>query len=191
MRARAVLVPLLIVAAAALPARTPAAAGQRELADAELVHISLHGKNLHAGQRVKVSIDVRNAGTAPLPPVPVVLTAGGRPYAEWRLPRELAPGEQVTWGTTFAGARGMHLLVATVDPLDDALEANKGNNSAFINVGVGERKPPFPWVGVAFGALFFLIGLGAGGLLRLSPKARPRRPRARRPVRPAEAKGGK
>jgi len=156
------------------------------LPDAEVVRISLRGRDLHAGDRVGMTVDVKNDGDAPLARVPVVLTADGVAYSEWALPRELAPGEQITWKTVFSGDRGMHLIVATVDPLDEVRESSKTNNSAFINVGVGDRRPPFPWVELVFGVLFFALGLGAGGLLR-----RPDSVRHRRRARPAPGRSRK
>jgi len=155
------LAPLALLVLIAPPFLTRADA----LPDAQLLRIMLRGKNLHAGDRARVRIEVKNAGDAPLPRVPVVLMVDGNRYDEWMLPKELPPGEQTTWDTTFSGARGMHLLMATVDPLDDVPEARKTNNSAFINVGVADKSPSFQWVGLAFGVLFFLLGVAAGALL--------------------------
>jgi hypothetical protein len=72
----------------------------------------------------------------------------------------------------------MHLIAATVDPLDDVREGNATNNAAFINVGVGDPRAPFPWVGLAFGMLFFVLGIGAGALLRRPDSIRRRQARA-------------
>jgi subtilase family serine protease len=164
------------LAAALLALLSPTFATAAEaLPDAQVVRISLRGGDIRVGDRVGLTVEVKNAGNAPLPRVPVVLTVDGAAYSEWMLPRELAPGEQTTWKTVFSGDRGMHLVAATVDPLDQIREGDKTNNAAFINVGVGDRRPPFPWAGLVFGVLFFILGIGAGGLLRRPDSIRVRR----------------
>jgi len=182
-------VSLLSVPLLALLGFIPATAAEA-LPDAEVARISLSRGDLHAGDRVRLTIEVRNAGDAPLPRVPVVVTVDGAPYSEWALPKELAPGEQATWKTAFSGDRGMHLIAATVDPLDEVGEGNRANNAAFINVGVGSRRAPFPWVGLAFGVLFFVLGIGAGALLRRPDSIRLRR-QARAPARRAPGRDRK
>jgi len=179
MRASLLPIALLLVIVAAFAARAEA------LPDAQVVRISLRGHDLHAGDRAGLTVEVKNAGDAPLPRAPVVVTVDGNAYSEWMLPKELAPGEQATWKTVFSAGKGMHLIVATVDPLEEVRESNRANNSAFINVGVGDRRPPFPWVELISGVLFFTLGLGAGRLLRRPHGIRPRR-QARRPAHPRQ-----
>jgi hypothetical protein len=98
--------------------------------------------------------------------VPVVLTVDGDRYDEWVLPKVLGPSEKAVWRTTYVGTRGMHLLAASADPLDDIPELSKSNNSAFINIGIGDERPPFPWLGLLLGVFFFVLGMGAGGVMR-------------------------
>jgi len=150
--------------------------------DAEVGGISVRGGGFHAGDRVPLTIEIRNTGNAPLPAVPVALMVDHRHYADWNTSRELGPGRSATWRLTYVGGRGMHLLVATVDPFDDAPDANRANNSAFVNLGLGEERPPFAWMTLLLGLVFFAAGAVAGVLLR-----RPERRRSRR--RPASAQG--
>lgn len=146
------------------------------LPDARLTSISAEGMDLHEGDRVPLTIQVRNSGDAPLPPVPVSLSIDEVPYSEWRMPGELAPHESVTWELTWVATRGGHLLSATVDPLNDVAESDETNNSTFINVGAAARERSLPLSVPTVGALAFLVGAGAAVLLRRRrprPKARP------------------
>jgi subtilase family serine protease len=147
------------------------------------VTLTAGGSNLRAGDKVRLTIVVRNEGAAPMPPAPVALTADGRQSAEWAFPRELAPGESAEWRTTYVGTRGMHLLSVSVDPLDEVLESSRSNNTAFLNIGLADASPPFPWLALLFGVLFFALGMGAGGLLRRPDlgRSRPRRKAVTRP----------
>ena len=149
------------------------------------VTFTARGSDLRAGDKIRLAIVVRNDGAAPMPPVPVALTADGRRYAEWMLPKELPPGGSAEWRTTFVGVRGMHLLSVAVDPFDDVVEASKSNNTASLSIGLADARAPFPWLALLFGALFFVLGMGAGGLLRRpdSVRSRPRRKAAARPRR--------
>jgi len=73
----------------------------------------------------------------------------------------------------------MHLVRAVVDPLNDVREGEEGNNSAFINLGVGESGEGLSWLAVVVGLAFFGVGAAAGALLRRAPaESRPRRRRA-------------
>ncbi len=154
-----------------------AAAPSLALPDAELARISVHGSSFDDGDLVPIEIEVRSVGADVLPPVPVVLLVNERTYAEWRLPRALAPGESALWDLTWPAVRGGHVLTAVVDPLNDVYESNELNNSAFINLGVGDRPPPFPWGALLAGALGLIGGVVLGLLLRrLRPPAGPASP---------------
>jgi len=163
----------LLLAAVAGVALLPADVAAQP--DAELVGISVRGRDFYAGERVPLTIVVRNTGNASLPPVPVALMVDQRHYGDWYTTRELGPGETASWRLTYVGGRGMHLLVATVDPFDDAPDANRANNSAFINLGLGEERSPVAWVTLLLGLVFFAVGAVAGVLLRRPERRRPRR----------------
>ena len=163
--------PLKQAEAPTRPAQSAGSAGR----PAPAVQIMARGKSLRAQARIPVSVEIRNGGDAALPPVPVAFTVDGGGYADWRLPKPLAPGESVTWHLTFTGSRGMHLLAATVDPFDDVPGMDRSNSSAFINVGLEEAGPPFPWLAFSFGLICFLLGAAAGALLRRPTGLRARR----------------
>lgn len=169
----------LTVAVAILALAPLAQDGALALPDARLTSISAEGMDLHEGDRVPLTIEVRNSGDAPLPPVPVSLSIDEVAYSEWRMPGELAPHESVTWELTWVATRGGHLLSATVDPLNDVVESDETNNSTFINVGAAERERSLRLSVPAVGVLAFLVGAGAAVLLR---RRRPR-PKTRPPSR--------
>lgn len=146
------------------------------LPDAHVGQIVVEGRGFAAGDDVPLEVEIRNQGQAPLPRTLVNLTADGAPYAEWTTPRELAPGESVTWKATYRGGRGMHLLVVTADPLNDIVESDQSNNSVFVNLGLEERGLQVTSASILAGLAAFLIGLAGGMWLR-------------RPVREARAAG--
>ena len=153
---------LLAAAAIGSLSHLPASA----LPDAQVVGISAEGEDFREGDRVPLRVEVRNGGDQSLPPVPVALTVAGEPFAEWKLPRELAPGESVTWDLTWTAKRGGYVLVATADPFNDVMEADETNNSTFINLGAAESRREFPWAAAVSGAVAFAVGLAAGFALR-------------------------
>ncbi len=142
------------------------AVGALALPDAQLVGIGAEGSNLCAGDGVPLTVEIRNAGDEPLPPVPVTVSVNNKPYAEWKLPNAVAPGEAVVWPLTWRAAAGSHLIVATVDPLNEVVEPDEGNNSGFINLGVAEAGTAFPWVALAVGIASFVIAGGGAFVLR-------------------------
>ncbi len=82
----------------------------------------------------------------------------------------------MVWSVQWLAVRGSHVMLATVDPLNDVAELNEGNNSAFISLGVGEEPEPSPWPAALVGLAAFLLGGGATFLVqRLRPRARSRR----------------
>ena len=164
---------LLALFSSALPAYTSALA----LPDAHLLRMTAKGSDFRGGDRVPMTVEVRSAGDVPLPPVPVTLTVDDRPYAEWKLPSDLAPNQTASWTLTWTATRGSHLIVATVDPLNDVSESDETNNSTFINLGAGEAPEPFPWPPVIAGLLSFLVSAGAAVLLRRLLPSRPTRAR--------------
>ena len=168
----------LLAAGIALGAQPP----QPALPDAAIT-LTARGGGFRAGEKIGLVVVVRNEGSAPLAPVPVALMADGRRYAEWKLPGELAPGASAEWRTSYVGARGMHLLSVSADPFDDVAESSRSNNAAFLNVGLADARPPFPWLALLSGAVFFALGLGAGSLLRRPDLGRPRRKPVARPKR--------
>jgi len=107
--------------------------------------------------------------------VPVALTIDDKPFAEWKLPGFLPSNKIAVWSLTWTAARGSHLIIATVDPLNEILESKEANNSAFINLGVAERENVFPWSALAVGLVFFVIAAAAAFFLRrlLLSRARP------------------
>jgi len=144
------------------------------LPDAQVPGIAVKGGDFSAGDRVPLTIEIRNAGDAPLPPIPVTLTVDDEPYAEWKLPAQLRPGQTVSWSLTWSASRGSHLLVAVADPLNDVPESDERNNFAFVNLGAAQREQAFPWSAVVVGAVSFLIAAVAAFLLRRLPLSRPR-----------------
>jgi len=153
------------------------------------------GRNFQAGQQVPIKVKIRNEGELPLPPVAVNLTVDGISYADWMLPHELGPGDSIVWSPPYTGVRGMHLLVATVDPLNDVPEAERSRSSSFLNLPVGEARSLLSSWALLGGFASFLVGAAAGILLRRPqpvrrtagprrPKGRARRPPARPPTAP-------
>jgi subtilase family serine protease len=136
------------------------------LPDAQALRIAVKGGSFYAGDRVPLTIEIRNVGDAALAPIPVTLTVDDEPYAEWKLPADLAPGQTVSWSLTWNATRGSHLLVAAADPLNDIIEADEANNFAFVNIGAGQREQAFPWSAVALGTASFLIAALAAFLVR-------------------------
>lgn len=136
------------------------------LPDAAVLGIEVEGSDFRGGDRVPMEVQLVNRGDAVLPPVPVALTVNDEPYAEWKLPAPLEPNETATWSLHWAAVRGSHLIVATVDPLNDVREANEGNNSAFINVGAGKEPEPSPFPVILVGLTAFAAGAAAAGLFQ-------------------------
>jgi len=141
---------LAAISLAALPAFA--------LPDAVLARIDASGKDFRAGDVVPIHVEIRNAGDDPLPPVLVSLAIDYQTYAEWTSPRTLAPGEATTWDLTWPATRGGHIFLATVDPLNTLAESDESNNSTFVNIGVGEARPVFPWAAAATGGASFVFG---------------------------------
>ncbi len=137
------------------------------LPDAAITGIDLQGTDLRAGDHLPITVQISNQGTSPLAPVPVVLAIDDRQYAEWKLPSTLAPGAAATWELTWTAVRGPHIVLATVDPLNDVAEPNEANNSGFISLGVGTAPEPSPWPAALAGLGAFLLGaLGALAIQR-------------------------
>ena len=150
------------------------------LPDAAITRITVGGADLRDGDRAPVTVEVANRGDEPLPPAPVVLTIDDETYAEWKPLAQgypaapIAPGTSVIWSLVWVATRGSHLVVATADPLDDVVESDKANNSAFVNVGVGEAGEPSPWPVALIGMAALLVGFGAAvAVNRLWPGPRP------------------
>ena len=140
--------------------------GALALPDARIVRVGAEGSNLCAGDRVPLTVEIRNAGDEPLPPVPVTLNVNDKPYAEWKLPNAVGPNKAVVWSLIWRAAAGSHLVVATVDPLNEVVESNEANNSGFINLGVTEPGTVFPWSAFVYGVASFLIAAGTAFVLR-------------------------
>ena len=153
------------------------------LPDAAVTGIDLEGRDFHGGDMLHMTVRVSNQGSSPLPPVPVVLAIDDEHQAEWRTPSALAPGAGAEWKLTWTAVRGSHVVVATVDPLNDVVESDEGNNSGFISLGVAEEPEPSPWPAALAGfAAFLLAAIAAFGVQRFRAAARrsryaPRRPR--------------
>jgi hypothetical protein len=171
----------LLLALALMPA--PAATRPPAARPVPTAEIAVRGRRFRAKERVQVMITIRNQGQAPMPPVPVALVVDGTTFADWTLPRALPPGESLTWRVTYTGQRGMHLLVATVDPLNEVPQADHSRASAFLNLPLAEARSPLSRWAIVAGFLAFCLGLAAGVLLR-RPPTRSRRARPRAPVRP-------
>jgi len=163
----------------ALTSQAPAFA----LADAAVTGIDLEGRDFRGGDLLHMTVRVGNQGSSPLPPVPVVLAIDDEHHAEWRTPSALAPGAGAEWEFTWTAVRGSHVVVATVDPLNDVVESNEANNSGFISLGVAEEPEPSPWPAAFAGLAAFLLGaIAAFAVQRFRAAARrsryaPRRPR--------------
>lgn len=175
------------IAAVGLAMLTAADTAAWSLPDAAIARITLAGEDLRDGDRVPVSVELANRGDSPLPSAPVVLTIDHEPYAEWRPPAQLSPGNTAVWSLVWTAARGSHLVVAAADPLNDVVESDEGNNSMFINVGVAEAREPSAWPALLVGGAGLLFGFAAAALLRkrrpASPPPRPRAAATRRPDR--------
>ena len=145
------------------------AAGQAPvmaLPDAAIARIAIEGADLSDGDRVPIAVELANRGDSPVSPAPVVLSIDDEPYAEWKPPAQIPPGESAVWSLVWIATRGSHLVVAVADPLDDVSESDERNNSAFVNVGVEEAGEPSPWPVVLVGGAGLLVGLGAAALVR-------------------------
>jgi hypothetical protein len=142
------------------------------LPDAQVALTSPAEQGFREGDVVPLTAEIRSTGDRALPPIPVVLFADGGPYAEWRLPQELARGESTTWELSWTGRRGAHRFLVTADPFNDIRESDETNNTASLDVQVAEAPRPFPWRALAGGSLAFLLGLAAGRFLRRLGRAR-------------------
>ena len=153
------------------------------LPDAAVTGIDLEGQDFRNGDLLHMAVRVSNQGSSPLPPVLVVLAIDDEHHAEWRTPSALAPGAGAEWELTWTAVRGSHIVVATVDPLNDVVESNEANNSGFISLGVAEEREPSPWPAALAGLAAFLLGaMAAFAVQRFRAAARrsryaPRRPR--------------
>jgi hypothetical protein len=143
-----------------------AAAGAAALPDAQIAAISARGADFREGDRVQLVVEVRNGGDATLPTVPVALRVDESAYAEWILPRELAPDQSSKWEATWIATRGGHVFAVTVDPLNDVVESDETNNSSFISFGAGDERRPVPWPLILIGAVALAVGVALGGLFR-------------------------
>ena len=162
----------------ALTSHAPAFA----LPDAAVTGIDLEGWDFRGGDRLHMTVRVSNQGSSPLPPVPVVLAIDDEHQAEWKTPSALAPGAGAEWDLTWRAVRGSHIVLATVDPLNDVAESNEGNNSGFISLGVGEEREPSPRPAALAGlASFLLAAIAAFGVQRFRSAARRSRYARRRP----------
>ena len=147
------------------------------LPDAQMLPMKAEGSDFRSGDRVPIEIRIRSGAEAPLPALPVPLTIDDDPYAEWKTPPDL-PGDQIaTWSLIWTATRGSHLFVATVDPLNDLVEAGEANNSTFINIGAAESPEVFPWPPTIAGLASFAVGAALAFVLRRVLRARPPRPR--------------
>jgi hypothetical protein len=156
---------LLAIAALASPAVA--------LPDAAVARIAVGGTDLRDGDRVPVEVELANRGDRPLPPVPVVLNIDDEPYAGWKPSAPIAPGKSAIWSLLWSATRGSHLVVAVADPLNDVAESDETNNSAFVNVGVGDAREPSPWPVAIAGIAALLVGFGAAMMAnRLRPSAK-------------------
>lgn len=167
-----------VVLSAALPLRALA------LPDAQLTRISLEGRNFHDGDSVPLTVEIRNGGDEPLPAASVILTLDEKRYAEWQPPDTLAPDQSAAWELTWTAKRGGHVFVATVDPLNDVIESDETNNSAFISVGAGGKRRIIPLSVTLVATLAFVVGAIAGFYFRGDRGARARRPEPREPRSP-------
>ncbi len=151
---RAVHIPMALTGLLGLLVPAPVLA----LPDATITQLRVEGRDYRGGDLVPLDVTVSNRGDGTLPPVPVVLSIDEEPYAEWRTPSPLGPGGTVVWSVEWLAARGSHVMLATVDPLNDVAESNEGNNSAFVSLGVAQEAEPSPWPAALVGLGAFLIG---------------------------------
>lgn len=128
------------------------------LPDATITQLRVEGRDYRGGDLVPLDVTVSNRGDDTLSPVPVALAVDEEPYAEWRTPSPVGPGGSVVWSVEWRAARGSHVMLATVDPLNDVAESNEANNSAFISLGVAEEAEPSPWPAALVGLGAFLVG---------------------------------
>jgi len=173
---------LLFALALAFLSATPASA----LPDAQLLRISARGADFRGGARVRLELEIRPSGDAPLPSVPVTLTIDDEPYAEWKTPAGLPPQQTATWSLVWHARRGSFLFVAFVDPLNEVTEPDEVNNSVFINIGAGAAPEPSPWAAILAGLCAFVFAVVASflfkrHLLRRGQRRKPSRP-TRRPA---------
>ena len=176
--ARLVLFMAAIALFIALISHAPAFA----LPDAAVTGIDLEGRDFRGGDVLHMTVRVSNQGSSPLPPVPVVLAVDDEHHAEWKTPSSLAPGAGAEWELTWTAARGSHVVVATVDPLNDVVESNEANNSGFISLGVAEEPEPSPWPAALAGlAAFLLAAIAAFAVQRFRAASRRSRYARRRP----------
>jgi subtilase family serine protease len=161
---------LAVGLAAFAAAHAPALA----LPDAAIARIGIPAESLRDGDQVPISVELANRGDSPLPPAPVVLTIDGEPYAEWKPPAQLPPGDSAVWSSVWIARRGSHLIAATADPLADVAEADETNNSGSVTVAVESAPLPSPWPAVFAGGAGLLVGLAAAALARrLRPSSPP------------------
>jgi hypothetical protein len=171
-----------LLAAAALSVVLPFRASA--LPDAQLARISVEGRNFHDGDSVPLTVEIRNGGDEPLPTASVILTLDEKRYAEWQPPDTLAPDQSVAWQLTWTAERGGHVFVATVDPLNDVIESDESNNSAFISVGAGGKRRIIPLSVTLVATLAFIVGAIAGFYFRGDRGPRARRSEGREPQSP-------
>lgn len=182
--------PFFFVATIALFAALGSQISASALSDAAVTGIDLQGGEFRGGDLLRMTVRVSNQGSSTLPPVPVVLAVDKEHYAEWKTPSALAPGAGAEWKLTWKAVRGSHIVVATVDPLNDVVESNEANNSGFISLGVGEEPDPSPWPAALAGLASFLVAATVAlAVQRFRAAARRRRYAARRPRGGAEEEG--
>ncbi|MBN1458596.1 MAG: hypothetical protein JXA57_03610 [Armatimonadetes bacterium] len=150
--------------------------------DAVVAQIATEATDIEAGQEVSIRVTLANQGSSSLPPVLVVLLIDDEPHADWKPPATLDPGERVEWPFTWKAERGAHILMAQVDPLNDVVEADERNNSAFLSLGVADEPEPSPWPALIVGLMSLLLGVLLGFFIRRRrlrgpPPARFERPR--------------
>jgi hypothetical protein len=160
---------LLALFASTTLASVPALA----IPDAQMLSMKAQGSDFRGGDRVPIEIRIRSSADVPLPSLPVTLTIDDDPYAEWKTPHDLPRDQIATWSLTWTATRGSHLFVASVDPLNDLLEADEANNSTFINIGVAEPPEPFPWPPTIAGLASFAVGAALALIIRRVLRARP------------------
>ncbi|MCJ7821991.1 MAG: hypothetical protein MUQ26_02735 [Armatimonadetes bacterium] len=130
-------------------------------------------------------MEVRNTGGTPLPAIPVTLTVDYQPYAEWKTPPDLPPGQTAAWSLTWNATRGSFPFVATVDPLNELLESDETNNTTFINIGADAPPEPSPLPAIAAGIVSFALAVALGFLFssRVLPRILARRQARQKPSR--------